>query len=86
MGDEGKRPTAQGPEAGGPGNRNAAPPEDAPPPWGTAERPFDPEGGKPAANPDEVAKEVLARANPGPKAPGNAGPEAAGSDPEKGRR
>ena len=72
-------PTQQGPSAAGPGDAHGAPPDDAPGPWGTGERPFHPEGGKPAQNPDEAAAEVLARANPGPRAEGDAGPEAAGN-------
>ena len=72
-------PTQQGPSAAGPGDAHGAPPDDAPGPWGTGERPFHPEGGKPAQNPDGAAAEVLARANPGPRAEGDAGPEAAGN-------
>ena len=72
-------PTQQGPSAAGPGDAHGAPPDDAPGPWGTGERPFHPEGGKPAQNPDEAAAEVLARANPGPRAEGDAGPGAAGN-------
>jgi hypothetical protein len=76
-------PTHQGPNAAGPGNVHGIPPDDAPGPWGTGERPFHPEGGKPAANPEEVAKAVLARSNPGPRAEGDAGPEAAGDGRDK---
>ncbi len=72
-------PTNQGPNAAGPGDAHAAPPDDAPGPWGTGERPFHPEGGKPAQDPDKVAAELLARANRGPRAEGDAGPEAAGT-------
>jgi hypothetical protein len=71
-------PTRQGPNAAGAGDAHGAPPDDAPGPWGTGERPFHPEGGKPADDPDKVAAELLARANPGPRAEGDAGPEAAG--------
>ena len=71
-------PTHQGPNAAGPGNMHGAPPDDAPGRWGTGERSFHPEGGKPADDPDKVAAELLARANPGPRAGGDAGPEAAG--------
>ncbi len=70
-------PTHQGPNAAGPGDTHGVPPDDAPGPWGTGERPFHPEGGKPAHDPDKVAAELLARANPGPRAEGDAGPEAA---------
>ncbi len=70
-------PTGQGPNAAGPGNAHGAPPADAPGPYGTGERPFHPEGGKPARDPDKTAAELLARANPGPRAEGDAGPEAA---------
>lgn len=72
-----KQPTAQGPEAAGPGNRHGTPPDNAPGLWGTGERSFDPAGGKPAAKPEETARKVLDQANPGPKAEGDAGPEAA---------
>ena len=75
-------PTQQGPNAAGPGDAHGAPPDDAPGPWGTAERPFHPEGGKPARDPDAAAAEFLARAKSGPPAAGDAGPEAAG-DAEK---
>ena len=71
------RPTAQGPNAAGPGNRHYGPPRDAPDPWGTGEEPFHPEGGKPAADPDKAAAELLAHANDGPRASGDAGPTAA---------
>lgn len=72
-------PTRQGPNAAGPGNAHAAPPpDDAPGPWGTDERPFHPEGGKPASDPDKTAAELLARSRGGPSAEGDAGPEAAG--------
>jgi hypothetical protein len=71
-------PTQQGPNAAGPGNARGAPPDDAPGPWGTAERPFHPEGGKPAHDPDKAAAELLAKSNSGPRAAGDAGPEAAG--------
>jgi hypothetical protein len=71
------RATRQGPSAAGPGNAHGTPPADAPGPWGTGERPFHPEGGKPAHDPEKAAAELLARANPGPRAEGEAGPEAA---------
>ncbi len=77
-------PTQQGPNAAGPGDAHGAPPDDAPGPWGTAERPFHPEGGKPARDPDAAAAELLARAKSGPQAAGDAGPEAAGDAGEKG--
>ncbi len=70
-------PTRQGPNAAGPGDAHGAPPDDAPRPWGTGEKPFHPEGGKPASDPDAAAAEVLARAKSGPRATGDAGPEAA---------
>ena len=70
------KPTHQGPNAAGPGDAHGAAPDDAPGPWGTGERPFHPEGGKPARDPDKAAAELLARANPGPRAEGEAGPEA----------
>ena len=72
-------PTRQGPNATGPGNAHAAPPpDDAPGPWGTGERRFHPTGGEPAPDPDKAAAELLARSNPGPRATGDAGPQAAG--------
>ena len=77
-------PTQQWPNAAGPGNAHGAPPGDAPGPWGTGERPFHPEDGKPARDPDKAAAELLARANGGPQAAGDAGPEAAGDAGEKG--
>jgi hypothetical protein len=45
---------------------------------GPDEWPFDPAGGKPAANPEGMARKVLDQANPAPGAKGNAGPEATG--------
>ena len=75
-------PTRQGPNAAGPGDAHGAPPDDAPGPWGTGERPFHPEGGKPARDPDAAAAEVLARAKSGPSAAGDAGPKAAGEKGE----
>ena len=74
--------TRQGPNAAGPGDAHGAPPDDAPGPWGTGERPFHPEAGKPAHDPEEAAAEVLARSNSGPPAAGDAGPEAAGGKGE----
>ena len=71
-------PTHQGSNAAGLGDAHDAPLADASGPWGPGERPFHPEGGKPADDPDKVAAELLARANPGPRAEGDAGPEAAG--------
>ncbi len=73
-----QRPTHQGPNAAGPGDTHGTPPDDAPGPWGTGERPFHPAGGKPAENPEAAAKAVLDQANQGPRAEGDAGPEAAG--------
>lgn len=89
MGEEGRKtpeqasetrsgPTHQGPNAAGPGNAHGIPPDDAPGPWGSAERPFHPEGGKPASDPDRVAAELLARSNNDARATDDAGPEAAG--------
>jgi hypothetical protein len=77
-------PTRQGPNAAGPGDAHGAPPDDAPGPWGTGERPFHPEGGKPAHDPDKAAAELLDRANPGPRAEGDAGPEAADASAAEG--
>ena len=71
-------PTQQGPNAAGPEDRNALPPEDAPQPWGTGEKPFHPDGGKPAADPEAKAEELLAQHRSGRAAEGDAGPEAAG--------
>ncbi|TDH60332.1 hypothetical protein E2C06_22725 [Dankookia rubra] len=73
-----RRPTPQGPNAAGPGNAHYGPPRDAPGPWGTGEEPFDPAGGKPAADPAKAAADLLARGKDGPPAAGDAGPEAAG--------
>ena len=70
-------PTHQGRNVAGPGNAHGVPPDDAPGPWGTGERPFHPEGGKFARDPDKGAAELLANANPGPRAESDAGPEAA---------
>ncbi|MBL6455542.1 hypothetical protein JMJ55_09425 [Belnapia sp. T6] len=75
-----ERPTPQGPNAGGPGNRHATPPRDAPAPWGTGEAPFDPRGGQPATDPEAAAKALLDQANPGQPAGGDAGPMAAGAE------
>ncbi|SDB63245.1 hypothetical protein [Belnapia rosea] len=77
-GERRQGPTHQGPNAAGPGNLHSEPPRDAPGPWGTGERPFHPEGGKPAADPARAAEAVLSHGNPGPAAEGDAGPEAAG--------
>ena len=78
-------PTLQGPNAAGPGDAHGVPPDDAPGPWGTGERPFHPEGGKAARDPGKAAAEVLERAKEGPPAAGDAGPEAAGSAAGEGR-
>jgi hypothetical protein len=79
MSDRDKRPpTAQGPNAAGPGNKHYGPPRDAPGPWGTGEKPFHPEGGKPAADPAKAAEEVLRQAKDSHSAVGDVGPEAAG--------
>ncbi len=72
--------TQQGPNAAGPGDRHALPPDNAPQPWGTGEKPFDPRGGKPAADPDAKAEELLDQHRSGQAARGDAGPEAAGKD------
>ena len=72
--------TRQGPNAAGPGDAHGVPLDDAPGPWGTGERRFYPEGGKPAHDPDKAAAELLARANPDPRAEGEAGPEPPVSD------
>ena len=74
----GKPPTPQGFQAAGPGNAHGVPPGDAPGHDGEATRPFHPEGGKPAADPEAMAKRLLDAANPGPPAEGDAGPLGAG--------
>ncbi|MDJ0387570.1 hypothetical protein QMO56_05545 [Roseomonas sp. E05] len=71
-----KAPTHQGLGAQGPGNAHGIPPEHEP---DTAGKPFDPGGGQPAPDPQAAADALLRRANPGQRAGGKAGPEAAGS-------
>jgi len=73
-----QRPTAQGFQAAGPGNEHGDPVPDSPAQSGTDERPFHPEGGRPAEDPDAKAAELLRRANKGPEAEGDAGPTGAG--------
>ena len=79
------RPTAQGPNAAGPDNAHYGPPRDAPGPWGTGEEPFDPEGGKPAANPEKAAADLLAHSKDGEPIVGQAGPEATRDESKTGR-
>jgi hypothetical protein len=60
-----RRPTPRAPNAAGPGNAHDGPPCDAPGPWGTGalghwRESFDPEDGKPAADPAKVAAALLA--------------------------
>ncbi len=77
MREDGKRggePTPQGPQGAGPGNRHGAPPRDIDAPSGLPEHPFDAEAGRPAKDPEAMARKVLDEANPGPKAEGDAGP------------
>jgi hypothetical protein len=69
--------TPQGLGAQGPGNAHGTP---AAHERDTEGQPFDPAGGKPAQDPEAKAKAVLDHANPGPRAEGDAGPEAAGTD------
>jgi hypothetical protein len=85
MNDDQRPPTPQGPNPAGPGNRHYGPPRDAPGPWGTGEKSFHPEGGKPAADPAEAAEELLAHGKDGKAAAGNVGPEAAGEKDAAGR-
>lgn len=73
-GRRGGQPTPQGPQNAGPGNAHGAPVEDSPGPSGLDLRPFDPEGGRPASDPEAMAERVLKQAETGPKAEGDAGP------------
>ncbi len=73
-GKSGGQPTPQGPKAAGPGNAHGVPPEDSPGDSGLDERPFHPEGGRPAADPEAMAQRVLKQAETGPKSKGDAGP------------
>jgi hypothetical protein len=69
-----RAPTPQGVQGAGPGNRHGLPPDDSPG-WGARQdRPFHPEGGRPAADPEGEAAKLLARARTGPPAEGDAGP------------
>jgi hypothetical protein len=73
-GGHGRHPTPQGPKAAGPGNAHGVQPDDAPDDSNQQERPFDPDGGRPAADPDATAERVLKQAERGPKTEGDAGP------------
>jgi hypothetical protein len=70
------RPAGQGLGAQGPGNQHGIPAAHEP---DTEARPFDPQGGKPAQDPDAMAKKLLDHANTGPQSADDMGPEAAGS-------
>ncbi|RKK01001.1 hypothetical protein EBE87_00745 [Pseudoroseomonas wenyumeiae] len=70
--------TPQGPGAQGPGNAHGTPAEHEP---DTEDKPFDPEGGKPASDTEAMAWKVLDYANKGPSAGRGAGPEGAGGKP-----
>ena len=67
--------TPQGLGAQGPGNAHGTP---AAHERDTGDKPFDPEGSKPASDTEAMARKVLDYANKGPRAAGDAGPEAAG--------
>lgn len=67
--------TPQGLGAQGPDNAHGIP---AAHERDTEGKPFDPEGGQPASDTEAMAKKVLDYANKGPRAAGDAGPEAAG--------
>lgn len=69
-GTKGGKPDRQHPTPQGPGDRHGVPPDDAPGLWGTGERPLDPTGGKPAADPKEAVRKVLDQGNTGPEAAG----------------
>jgi hypothetical protein len=75
IGTDVPQPTAQGLGAQGPGNQHGVPAAHEP---DTEAQPFDPQGGKPAQDPDAMAKKVLDQANTGPRAADDMGPEAAG--------
>jgi hypothetical protein len=73
--DDGKRdsePTRQGPKAAGPGNLHGIPPEDSPGDSALDLRPF--AEGRPAKDPEEMARRTLRQSERGPKAQGDAGP------------
>jgi hypothetical protein len=67
--------TPQGPGAQGPGKAHGAPSAHE---RDTEDKPFDPKGGQPASDTKAMEKKVLDYANKGPRAGGEAGPEAAG--------
>ncbi|MFC7553233.1 hypothetical protein ACFQU7_14785 [Pseudoroseomonas wenyumeiae] len=78
MSHERRRQDAAGPGGTGPGQcpwHPAAHERD------TEDKPFDPEGGKPASDTEAMARKVLDHANKGPSAGRGAGPEGAGGKP-----
>jgi hypothetical protein len=84
--DDGKRPgepTPQGFQSAGPGNVHGVPPEDSPAQGGLEERPFSPEGGRPAANPEKKAQRALDQSREGPRAEDDAGPLGAEAEARK---
>ncbi len=77
-GKQDHQPTPQGFKAAGPGNLHGIPPEDSPGDAGLDLKPFHPEGGRPAQDPEAMAQRVLDQGREGPPASGDAGPLAAG--------
>ncbi|MBC9180341.1 hypothetical protein [Pseudoroseomonas ludipueritiae] len=70
--------TPQGLGAQGPGNAHGTPSAHE---RDTEDKPFDPEGGRPASDTEAMARKVLDYANKGPRADGDPGPEAEGKKP-----
>lgn len=79
MGDDHRTsgPRPQGLGAQGPGNAHGIPADHEPDVEG---RPFSPEGGRPAQDPDAMARKVLNRTPPGPASDDGAGSDGAGGD------
>jgi hypothetical protein len=65
-------PTPQGFGSAGPGNAHGLPPDKSSGDAGMEARPFT--GGRPAADPEAMARRVLDQARTGPPAEGDAGP------------
>jgi hypothetical protein len=71
-GGRSKAPTPQGFGSAGPGNAHGLPPDRSSGDAGSEARPFT--EGRPAADPEAMARRVLDQARKGPPAEGDAGP------------
>jgi hypothetical protein len=76
-------PTPQGFQSADPGNVHGVPPGDSPALGGLEERPVSPEGGRPAADPERMARRVLDQAREGPRTKDDAGPLGAETEARK---